>query len=208
MKLDKLLPIEGEDHHNIKGLTVENKTIEIGNGKFQDFIVESTLINCVIRIKCGANHVNIFNSSLIDCVIWPSRQMNNLRFTGLEMVGCTFKGAYSGCRFGNEDENQNSNIRECDFSQAKKFDLCNFLGGSDVESCKFPTWPHIVVTDLPSSKNDWLSLELTDDFRLIQEVICDEDSISNAATIYLPEELEGYEVYRDLLESKSYILIG
>nr|WP_159063750.1 hypothetical protein [Thaumasiovibrio occultus] len=207
-KLEKLLPAEGKDHHRITGLTIENKTIEIGNGKNQDVIVNSTLNNCVIRIKCGARQVNIFNSSLLNCVIWPARQMNGLRLAGLEMVGCKFKGRYFDCRFGNEQESDQSNVRDCDFSEAKLFHLCDFREGTDAKSCKFPKWPHIILTDLSDSSEDWLSLDLSQEFRSIQRVIAESGHVSSAASIHLPSTIDDPEKYKALLKSRPYILIS
>lgn len=65
--MELLPPAEAQDHHTLRGLTIENKVIEIGNGTYQDIIHSSTLINCTLRIRCAADGVNIFDSSLINC---------------------------------------------------------------------------------------------------------------------------------------------
>lgn len=81
-----------------------------------------------------------------------------------------------------------------------------FLEGVDVGSLRWPGWPHIVVTDLPRSRKDWLGLDLPEELRLIQEVIGREESLAHAATLFLPAETQRAEELRELLASQSYIL--
>lgn len=205
--MELLPPAEGQDHHTLRGLTIENKIIEIGNGTYQDIIHSSTLINCTLRIRCAADGVNIFDSSLINCTIWPARQMNNLRLTGLELIDCTFKGKYRGCRFGSEHSDQSSNLTGCDFSQARLFDLCDFLDGCDVHSCHFPVWPHLVVTGLPESAPDWLTIDFPQSFRTTQRIIGQQEGPSVAVSVYLPARLERADDYKELLTSRPYLLV-
>lgn len=204
--MERLSPAEGQDHHTLRGLTIENKIIDIGLGTYQDMIHDCTLINCTLRIRCAAGGVNIFGSSLTNCTIWPARQMNNLRLTGLELINCTFKGKYRGCRFGSEHSDQTSTVSGCDFSQARLFDLCDFLDGCDVHSCRFPTWPHLVVPGLPESAPDWLAIDFPQSFRTTQRIIGQQEGPSVAVSVYLPARLEKADDYKELLTSRPYLL--
>jgi len=207
-QLDILLPNHPDGYHERRGERIERKALEIGKGKWQDFITRSTLVGCDIRILCGAGSVNLFGSTFERCVFRPRREMKNLRFTGMAIRGCTFLGKYSGCRFGDESEEDVSEVRGCDFSQASLFHLCDFLGGADVASQRWPGWPHVVVTDLPRSRRAWLRLKLPEELRVVQEVIGEEGSLSRAVTLFLPAETDRAEEIRELLVSQSYVIIG
>jgi hypothetical protein len=207
-QLDVLPPNNADGFHQRRDERIERRAIEIGKGKFQDFITRSTLVECEICVLCRASHVNLFESAFQGCRFRPRREMKNFRFTGMKLRGCSFLGKYTGCRFGNESEKDLSEVRDCDFSQASLFHLCDFLDGADVSSLKWPAWPHIVVTDLPRSRRAWLSLKLPKEMRIIQEVIGEEDSLSRAVTLFLPAETDRAEDLRDLLASQSYITIG
>lgn len=206
-QLEVLPPNDPNNMHVWRDERIERRFIEIGKGKFQDFITRSTLVECEIRILCGASSVNLFESTFEHCTFRPRREMKNLRFTGMNLRSCTFLGRYSGCRFGNESEKDQSDVRDCDFSQSTLFHLCDFLDGADVGSLKWPGWPHIVVTDLPGSRRTWLSLKLPKEMRIIQEVIGEEDSLSRAVTLFLPAETKRADDLRELLASQSYIII-
>jgi hypothetical protein len=208
LRFDVLPPNHPDGFHQRRGERIAQKTIEIGKAKFQDFITRSTLVECDLRILCSAGSVNLFESTFERCVFHPRRELRNLRLTGLKLRACQFFGRYVGCRFGNEDENEASEVRNCDFSQANLFHLCDFLDGADVESLKWPAWPHIVVTDLPQSRRDWLRLTLPEELRIIQEVIGAEDSLARAVSVFLPSETQRYQELRELLESQTYIAVG
>ncbi len=207
-QLDVLSPNSPDGFHQRRDERIERKALEIGNEKFQDFITRSTLVECEIRILCGASSVNLFESTFERCTFRPRREMKNLRFTGVNLRGCTFLGKYSGCRFGNESENDESDVRDCDFSKANLFHLCDFLEGADVGSLRWPGWPHIVVTDLPRSRKAWLGLKLPKQMRVVQEVIGEQDSLSRAVTLFLPAETDHADELRELLAPQSYIIIG
>jgi hypothetical protein len=207
-QLDVLPPNMPEGFHERRAERIEHKRIEIGKVKFQDFITRSTLTDCEIAILCGASSVNLFESTFERCTFQPRREMRNLRFTGMNLRACTFLGKYTGCRFGNESADDSSDVRDCDFSQATLFHLCDFLDGVDVTSLRWPSWPHIVITDLPQSRRAWLKLKLPKDMRIIQEVIGEEDSLSRAVTLYLPAETKHPDELRELLMSQSYIVIS
>jgi hypothetical protein len=207
-QLEVLPPNQPDGCHDRRDERIERKTIEIGKGKFQDFITRSTLVECEIRIFCGAGSVNLFESTFERCTFRPRRELKNLRFTGMNLRDCTFLGKYTGCRFGNESKDDVSVIRACDFSRASLFHLCDFLDGADVNSMRWPGWPHIVVTDLPRSRREWLRLKLPKEMRIIQQVIGEADSLSRAVTLFLPAETERAENLRELLESQSYITLG
>jgi hypothetical protein len=207
-QLDVLPPNMPENFHQRRDERIERKAVEIGKGKFQDFITRSTLIECEIHILCGTSHVNLFESTFEQCTFRPRREMKNLRFTGMNLRSCAFLGKYTGCRFGNESADDFSDVRDCDFSQASLFHLCDFLDGADIASLRFPGWPHIVVTDLPKSRPDWLRLKLPQEMRVVQEVIGEKDSLSRAVTMYLPAETNHSDELRELLASQSYIIIG
>lgn len=206
-KYEKVSP--NDENENIKLINdyFEGKSIEIGKAKYQDFITDCTLKNCELRIRCGAGSVNLFGSKFYDCVFRPSKEMKNLRFTDVFLYNCYFKGRYSGCRFGADMDKNEAIVKGCDFSEVKLFHLCDFLRGADVESCKFPPWPHIVVTDLKNSRKDWLGLELPENLRIVQDVVGDEDQLSSAVTIHLPSVNKDYEQLKDVFSSRSYILI-
>jgi hypothetical protein len=205
--LDILPPNHPEGFHQRRGERIEQKTIEIGKAKWQDFITDSTLIGCDIRILCGAHFVNLFGSTFEQCTFRPRREMKNLRFTGMTLWGCSFVGRYSGCRFGKESEDEVAAVRACDFSGASLFHLCDFLDGADVSTMRWPAWPHIVVTDLPRSRAAWLRLKLPEEMRIVQEVIGDENSLSRAVSLYLPAGTDRAEELRELLASQSYLII-
>jgi hypothetical protein len=207
-KLEVLPPNQSEGHHKRLGERIERKLIELGKGRYQDFLTRSTLIECEIRILCGAGSVNLHESTFDRCTFLPRREMKNLRFTGMTFRGCTFLGRYTGCRFGNEEPDGKSDVRDCDFSQATRFHLCDFLPGCDVNSMKWPVWPHIVVTNLPRSHRDWLRLKLPREMQIIQEVIGDEESPRLAVSVYLPAETDRFEDLKELLSRQSYIIIA
>ena len=207
-QLDALPPNNPNGFHQRRDERIERKAIEIGNGKFQDFITRCTLVECEIRILCGANSVNLFESTFERCTFRPRREIKNLRFTGMKLRGCTFLGKYTGCRFGNESEKDESDVRDCDFSKASWFHLCDLLDGADVDSFGWPVWPHIVVTDLPRSRQAWLHLKLPKEMRVLQEVIGKDDSLSRAVTLFLPAETDHADGLRELLASQSYIIIS
>lgn len=205
--IELLPPNEPAGHHKRIEERIENKLLEIGKGQFQDFILKSTLIECEIRILCGAGHVNIRTSTFDRCVFRPRRELKNLRFTGMNLRDCTFWGKYTGCRFGNDLEDHSSDIRGCDFSKAGLFHLCDFIDGADVSSMKWPSWPHIVVTDLQHSRKEWLKLKLPPEMHIIQQVIGRELSFNRAVTLNLPSVTDRSEDLRDVLASQSYIII-
>lgn len=203
-----LRPNQREGHHQRRGERIERKTIEIGKAKCMDFITDSTLIECDIHIFCGTRSVNLFGSIFERCTFRPRREMKNLGFTSMVLRDCTFLGKYTGARFGRELAQQVVDIRRCDFSATRLFHLCDFVDGVDIESLRWPPWPHVVVTDLPRSRRSWLKLKLPEEMRLTQKVIGEEESLSKAVTIFLPAETERIEEVRELLESQSYIIIA
>jgi hypothetical protein len=205
-ELELLPPNLPEGYHRRQGERIERRAIEIGKGKFQDFITNSCLVECELRILCGASHVNLFESTFEGCTFKPRREMKNLRLTGMKFSRCAFLGKYTGCRFGDLDESDDSDVRDCDFSQANLFHLCDFLRGVDVDSLRWPGWPHVVVADLPRSRQDWVRLELPEELRGIQAIIGREESLAHAVTLFLPAETERAEELRELLASQSYIL--
>lgn len=206
--LNVLSPNQREGHHQRRGERIERKTIEIGKAKCMDFITDSTLIECDIHILCGTRSVNLFGSTFERCTFRPRREMKNLRFASMMMRDCTFFGKYTGARFGRELPQQVVDIRRCDFSATRLFHLCDFLDGADIASLRWPTWPHVVVTDLPRSRRSWRRLKLPEEMRIVQEVIGEEDSPSKAVTIFLPAETKHSEELRELLKSQSYIIIA
>jgi hypothetical protein len=205
-QLDILPPNNPDGFHRRRGERIERKTVEIGKGRYMDFITDSTLVECDIRILCGARSVNLFGSTFERCAFRPRQEMKNLRFTGMTIRDCAFLGKYTGCRFGAEDPDHAGLVRDCDFFQARLFHLCDFLGGVDVGSLRWPPWPHIVVTDLPRSASEWLRLKLPEELRIIQRVIAD-GTLARAVTLYLPAKTARAEELRDLFASQSYIII-
>src|SRR5712691_7384011 len=169
--LDILPPNEPDGHHRRRGERIERKLVEIGRGKYQDFITKCTLSECDVRIHCGARFVNLIDSTFERCTFRPRREMKNLRFPGTTLRACEFLGKYTGCRFGNVEADQRSEIRNCDFSRSTLLHICDFLDGADVASLRWPSWPHIVVTGLPRSAPDWLKLQLPEELASIQKVI-------------------------------------
>lgn len=207
-RLTVLPPNHPGGFHQRRDERIEHKVVEIGKGKAQDFITRSTLVGCELRVSCGAGSVNLYESTFERCTFRPRREMKNLRLTGMNFRACTFLGRYSGCRFGNESEKDASDVRDCDFSRASLFHLCDFLDGTDPGSMAWPGWPHVVVTDLPRSRRAWLRLELPEEMRIVQQVIGETDSLSRAVTLYLPAETDRPEELRELLASQSYIIAG
>ncbi|MFO0960413.1 MAG: hypothetical protein U0800_23755 [Isosphaeraceae bacterium] len=204
---DLLPPNTAEGSHQRRGERIEGMRVEIGRAKRQDFLVDCTLVGCDIRIRCGASHVNLFGSTFERCRFLPGRPMMNLRLTGMNLRGCAFEGKYIGCRFGNEEEDHDAEVRDCDFRRAAIFHLCDFLGGTDVASCRWPTWPHIVVTDLERSARSWSQLPLPEGLQLVQQTIA-EGPPARAVTIHLPSETERAEELRDRLSAQPYILVA
>ena len=49
-----LPPNNPEGFHQRKGERIENRCVEIGKGKSQDFITDSTVVGCDLLIHCGA----------------------------------------------------------------------------------------------------------------------------------------------------------
>lgn len=89
-QLDVLPPNDPQGFHRRRGERIERKRIEIGRAKVQDFITDSVLVDCDVRILCGAGSVNLNGSTFERCTFRPRREMRNLRFTGMTFRGCTF----------------------------------------------------------------------------------------------------------------------
>ena len=206
MKKETLSPNMAQGYHKVRGATIQNKRVEIGNSKFLDFLTDCRFEDCIIRINCGAQGINLFQSTFVNCVIWPARRMNNVRFTGLQFEICTFKGSYSGCRFGNEKLEDVSELTNCDFSQVKQLHLCDFLGDLHLQTCIWPQWPHIIITDMPAQADDWRGIDFPDEMRLVQKIVADGGPNTNAVSLYLPNETAAFASLKPLLESKPYIL--
>lgn len=129
MKTRNLLPPDSvKGWHDIRGMTIRGSIIEIGKGQYQDFISESVLEDCEIRIFCGASHVNISRTTLKNCEIRPKKEMKNLRLTDVNIDGCVFHGRYTGLRLGTEEPECSVSIKNCDFTSAKAH-LTEFLPG-------------------------------------------------------------------------------
>src|SRR5437660_611898 len=112
-QLAVLPPNNDDGFRQRRGERIERRAIEIGKGQWQDFITRSTLIECELRILCGARSVNLSESVFERCTFRPRREMKNLRFTGMTIRDCKFLGKYTGCRFGNESERDESDVRGC-----------------------------------------------------------------------------------------------
>ncbi len=206
--LELLAPSNAEGNHRRFQARIEKKLIEIGRTKLGDSFTESTLVDCELHILGGASSVHLLRSTLERCTLRPRRELKNLRFDATNIRGCTFFGRYTGCRFGSGLEEQVTDVRDCDFSHATRFHLCDFLDGADVGSMRWPPWPHFVVTDLPSSRDAWLRLELPEEMKVTQHAIVHPWSISRAITIFLPALTERSEELRELLAKESYIVIA
>ena len=189
-----------ENQHVIDGITIVNKIIEIGLTKFHDFITGNAhLINCEIRIKCSGNAVNFSNSIFENCLIKTTRELNNVHFGDNSFISCTFKGKYSGCRFG-----ETKIVRDCDFSDAK-MDLCDFFEKTEIETLKFPLFPFIVISDIKNNSKDWAEIKFNDDeFELTQETVLD-IPIAKAIIINLNSNSDDPEKIYEILKHKNYI---
>jgi hypothetical protein len=108
-------------------------------------------------------------------------------------------------RFGKEFPDKMGEVRDCDFSQAKLFHLCDFLVGSEIGSLRWPTWPHIVVTDLENCAADWLQLKLPEELTIVQGVI-GEGPPPRAVTIFLPAETQRASELREIFATQPYII--
>lgn len=204
---DILLPNAPDGSHQRRGERIERRRIDIGKSKIMDMIFNCTLVDCEIHIHCGARSVNLFDSTFKDCSFHPKRELKGLRFTSVRLKGCKFFGKYSGCRFGNEDDDEQSASADgCDFSEATLFHLCDFLPGADSGSMKWPPWPHVVVTGLRQSASAWRKLRLPEELALVQQVIGDAERFSNAVTIFLPVYGAPTEDLRQLLLSQRYVV--
>jgi hypothetical protein len=206
-QLEILPPNNPEGFHQRRGERIERRCIEIGKAKCQDFITESTLVECDIRILCGAGSVNLFASKFERCTFRPRREMKNLRFVGMTLRECTFLGRYSGCRFGNIEPQDAGAVTDCDFSQASLFHLCDFLAGAEIASIKWPSWPHIIVTDLERSAPAWRSLKLPEELQIVQQTI-GQAPPAKAVTLYLPAETERAAELRAVFSAQPYIIVA
>ncbi|WP_338847292.1 hypothetical protein V8J88_01055 [Massilia sp. W12] len=205
-KRELLLANHPDGHHHIKGQTLVGKRIEIGKGKSQDFILNCTLLDCEIAIFCGASHVNIFASTLQQCTIQARREMKGWRLTDCTLQACVFEGKYSGCRFGAEDETSTFSMQDCDFSAVRLLDFCEFGEGVMLKQIKWPAWPHIVITDLPQSRENWLALALPAALASAQQIIGEEDAPWRAVSLYLPAHLAQFDALRESLATEPYII--
>jgi hypothetical protein len=204
--LPTLSPNNPDGFHQRRGERIEQKTIEIGEAESLDFITESTLVGCDLHILRGGRSVNLFGCTFERSIFRARRELKNVRFTGMTLRGCTFLGRYVGCGFGNKEPHELGEVRGCDFSQATRFHLCEFLDGADTSSMLWPRWPHIVITDLPRSAGAWRKLDLPEELRIVQEVIA--DGSARAVTLYLPAETNRAEELRPVFASQSYIVIA
>jgi hypothetical protein len=178
-----ILPPNNGDHHKWFGERIERKTIDLGRGQFLDAFAGCTLVDCEFRVWRAPRGVSLRGSTLRQCTFATRREMRNLRFTSVTLDRCTFVGKYIGSRFGKDRDEDTADIRGCDFSGASMFHLCDFLPGADLDSLRWPCWPHVVVTGLPVSGGAWKSLKLPEEFRIIQQVIGNERSPWSAVTI-------------------------
>jgi hypothetical protein len=207
-RLEILPPNHPDGHHNGRGERIVRKRVEIGKGRYQDFLTDCTLVECEIRILCGAFSVNLFRSTFEGCTFRRRREFKNLRLTGRTFRGCTFLGKYTGCRFGNREPEDAGEVRGCDFSGARLLHLCDFADGVDVGSLRWPPWPHLVVTDLARSAPAWLRLKLSEELRIVQQVSAEDDPPDRAVTFSLPAGTGRADAPRRVCASQPYILIA
>src|SRR5260221_517737 len=105
-------------------------------------------------------------------LFYQSQSFENIAFRlGLldwadRMVDCVFYGRYEGTQFGYWTESLKGRpcpwgdiaIKGCDFSRGV-FQGC-LLSRADVDSIRFPKWPHFTVL-FPSANNaSWIAAEL------------------------------------------------
>ena len=207
MQARSLLPPDSvKDRHDIRGMAIRGSIIEIGKGQYQDFISESVLEDCEIRIFCGASNVNIFRTTLINCEIRPKKEMKNLRLTDVNIDGCIFHGRYTGLRLGSEDPERNVSIRNCDFTLAKLRGT-DFLPGVDIESMRLPTWPHITVINVAQHRASWLALQLPDSMKILQEIIGEPDQWALAVTLLLTDYVDNPDDWSSTFAGLKYVRI-
>jgi len=205
-----LPPNEPEGFHRRRDERIAERTLELGRGKFLDILLDCQLSDCELRILGPAKCLNLRGSTLERCLFRPRKQLRNHRFTNANLRDCKFLGKYRGCRFGRELDDRLGTATGCDFSQAVLWHLCDFWPGAEVETFRLPPWPHVLVTDLPRSRADWLGLKLPPELRIVQEGIGAEDSLAHAVSLYLPAVSEHFlseraEELRELFSSRSYL---
>lgn len=205
-KRDRLIP---DDHHKIVGETITGKIIEIGAGKYMDFIHGGTVLDdCEIRILCGAQSVNIFNATIRNSIVKTRRELKNLQLLDVQFDGCKFLGQYSGCRFGQLESQNTGTVKNCDFTAAR-LDLCDFHPGSNIESLTFPPWPQIVVRKPNQWREEWLGIPFPDEFRSTQEIVVDPEVMAcDAIAIYLPSKCPDFDSMRTMLAAYKHVLIN
>jgi hypothetical protein len=202
----EILPPNGTSgEHRWRGVTLADRTIEIGRSDVYDSIFDCHLINCVIRTFRGARGVSFPDCTLESCTIEAKKELRNLRFTRLTMRDCTLFGRYVGCRFGGEDADEKAEVTRCDFSKAILFDKCDFLYGVDVQTLTLPTWPHITITNIAKNRKRLLELPLPESLRILKGAVAYEDSIANAVSFHLPAHYAQYEDLRPIFDAEDYI---
>ena len=183
--------------HRISGERIEGHTLHLGRSKVIDTLVDTTFVDCTIRIHCGASNLTIARCTFVGCTFWPTREMRNLRLETCGMQGCTFRGRYSGARFGSE-------VRDCDFSAAASLDLCDFAEGADVASCRWPAWPHVTVVDALAHRDALEALDVSVDLAISLDVIAEPPAMA-ACTLDLSRYDDDPDALRAMLAPLPFV---
>jgi hypothetical protein len=190
--------------YRIRGEEIEGKTLTIGMGTYVDFLHETLLRNCELRIIKTTRQSLNFKATFDGCDIRPKTTLKHKQMRDNVFLHCNFRGHYVGCQFGSHLEKGPGRAEDCDFL-ACKLHLTAFFD-CELSRLKLPGWPHIyLVRDSCGSwAEEWAkaSISLPPPLALIHELESRrEESI---LAVHLPDfELDPEEVWPLIQDMRS-----
>jgi hypothetical protein len=180
--------------------------IVLGTSRYYDAIVGSTLRDCEIVITRSGS--TFARSSFVGCQFVARRPVSRDRIWG-SFVDCSFRGVFSGCRFGGNVESAESpagGLVRCDFSAAR-LRTCE-LFGADVASMAWPPWPSIAVVDPVAHAEAWLAIPLPPELAILQRVLAEGNTRECVVVVDLAAEKVDPDLVWPLVADEPYVVFA
>ena len=108
-----------------------------------------TLRHCTLVISVATRWLHLLSGQLVDCTIQAKSELKNLRWARMGLMGCRFKGRFTGNDFGFREDSIDKwrlgGVTDCDFSEAR-LDACRFYN-CDMKTIQLPRWPCFTILD-------------------------------------------------------------
>ena len=161
-----IIQASGDQPLFIQKQNFEDTTFRLGLLDWADRLLDSTLTNCKIdMIKPRASHIS--GCRFFGCEFFSKKKVKlDFLFCSNYWEDCVFLGKYESTLFGYWTESLEGKpcpwgdiaIKGCDFSQGV-FQGCS-LSRADVDSIRFPKWPHFTVLHPSANKQAWYAADL------------------------------------------------